>query len=181
MTNRYSPLPPSDPKDEYAYHELLDLARAIAESQPELQLQVLHAEPEKPRQGMVVHADGTNWDPSDGAGPYAYIGSVWTPLFAGGGGGGTVATDAIWDAKGDLAVGTGANTASKLTVGTNGKALIAASGEATGLKWGTLDEIAAPVASVNFSDQQALSFRIENRTSDPVSPTTGQIWLRTDL
>ena len=45
----------------------------------------------------------------------------------------------------------------------------------------TLDAIDAPVASVNFADQQALSFRIENRTSDPVSPTTGQVWLRTNL
>lgn len=50
---------------------------------------------------------------------------------------GDVATDAIWDAKGDLAVGTGANTAAKLTVGTDGKYLKAASGEATGLIWDT--------------------------------------------
>jgi hypothetical protein len=28
---------------------------------------------------------------------------------------------------------------------------------------------------------QAVSFRLENRTSDPGSPATGQIWLRTDL
>jgi hypothetical protein len=46
-----------------------------------------------------------------------------------------VATDAIWDTKGDLAVGTGANTAAKLAAGTNGYHLVAASGEATGLKW----------------------------------------------
>jgi hypothetical protein len=39
----------------------------------------------------------------------------------GGGGGGSVATDAIWDAAGDLAVGTGANTAAKLTVGSEGQ------------------------------------------------------------
>lgn len=45
----------------------------------------------------------------------------------------------------------------------------------------TLDEFADPVASVNFNDQQAVSFRLENRTSDPGSPTGGQIWLRTDL
>lgn len=39
-------------------------------------------------------------------------------------GGGDVATDAIWDAAGDLAVGTGANTAAKLAVGTIGTSLI---------------------------------------------------------
>lgn len=50
-------------------------------------------------------------------------------------GGGDVATDTIWDAKGDLAVGTGANTASKLTVGTNGQMLYADSTQATGVRW----------------------------------------------
>ena len=51
--------------------------------------------------------------------------------------GGSVATDAIFDAKGDLPVGTGANTAAKLTVGSNGKILAANSAEATGLEWVT--------------------------------------------
>lgn len=36
------------------------------------------------------------------------------------GGGGSVATDTIWDAAGDLAVGTGSNTAVKLPIGTIG-------------------------------------------------------------
>jgi len=39
------------------------------------------------------------------------------------------------DAKGDLVVGTGADTFSKLTVGANGTTLVADSAEATGLKW----------------------------------------------
>lgn len=47
----------------------------------------------------------------------------------------TVATDAIWDAKGDLAAGTAANTAAALTVGANDTILMADSGQATGLKW----------------------------------------------
>lgn len=51
------------------------------------------------------------------------------------GGSGDVATDAIFDAKGDLPVGTGANTAAKLTAGANDTILMADSGEATGLKW----------------------------------------------
>lgn len=50
-------------------------------------------------------------------------------------GGGSVATDTIWDAKWDLAGGTGANTASRLAVGTNWQVLTADSAEATGLKW----------------------------------------------
>lgn len=48
----------------------------------------------------------------------------------------TVAT--AYDAKGDLIVGTGSDTFSKLTVGTNDYVLTAASGEATGLKWAAL-------------------------------------------
>jgi hypothetical protein len=51
----------------------------------------------------------------------------------------TVAT--TFDAKGDLVVGTGADTFAKLTVGTNGHTLVADSGETTGLKW------AAPAGS----------------------------------
>lgn len=48
---------------------------------------------------------------------------------------GNVATDVIWDAKGDLAAGTGANTAAKLTAGANGSSLIADSTQSTGLNW----------------------------------------------
>jgi hypothetical protein len=53
-----------------------------------------------------------------------------------GGGGGDVSSDAIWDAKGDLAGGTGADTAQRLAVGADDTMLIADSGETTGLKWG---------------------------------------------
>ena len=55
----------------------------------------------------------------------------------GAGGGGSVATDTIWDAKGDLAVGTGANTSARLAIGANGTIPIADSAEATGIRWGT--------------------------------------------
>lgn len=52
---------------------------------------------------------------------------------------GNVSTDSIWDAKGDLAAGTGANTASVLSVGANGKVLVANSAQSTGLEWVVLD------------------------------------------
>lgn len=54
-------------------------------------------------------------------------------------------------------------------------------GRVTNAQTLTLDQVNAPAASVNFADQQATSFRVENRTSDPGSPTVGQLWLRTDL
>lgn len=62
-------------------------------------------------------------------------------------GSGSVATDAIFDAKGDLAVGTGADTASKLTVGANDTILMAASGEATGAKWATPAQVATAIGA----------------------------------
>lgn len=44
-----------------------------------------------------------------------------------------------------------------------------------------LHEFGLPTGSVDFNKQQALSFVFENRTSDPGTPATGQVWLRTDL
>ena len=45
----------------------------------------------------------------------------------------------------------------------------------------SFSSLTAPSGSVNFNDQQATSFRFENRTSNPATPTVGQVWLRTDL
>lgn len=38
---------------------------------------VLHVEPGKPREGQVVVADGSDWNPGAGAGQYMYIGGAW--------------------------------------------------------------------------------------------------------
>ena len=46
----------------------------------------------------------------------------------------------IFTTKGDLAVGTGANAASRLAIGTAGQYLVTDSDEATGLKWYTFPE-----------------------------------------
>lgn len=51
------------------------------------------------------------------------------------GGSGSVATDTIFDAKGDIPAGTGSDTSQKLAVGTNGKQLYADSTQTTGLLW----------------------------------------------
>jgi hypothetical protein len=69
------------------------------------------------------------------------------------GGSGNVATDAIWDAAGDLAVGSGANTAAKLAKGAAG---------------GALSIINAAVAW-------------NSGTSFPASKLTGDRYWRTDL
>ncbi len=51
---------------------------------------------------------------------------------------GMVSIDKIFDAKGDLPVGTGADTAAKLAAGTNGQVLTAQSAQTTGLLWATI-------------------------------------------
>jgi len=43
-------------------------------------LEALPEEPAKPELGMMVLADGTNWNPGSGAGVYYYNGSSWTKL-----------------------------------------------------------------------------------------------------
>ena len=53
-------------------------------------------------------------------------------------------SNTIFDAKGDLLAGTGADTVGKLTVGTNGQYLQADSTTATGLKWSTVSGYSAP-------------------------------------
>ena len=41
---------------------------------------VEHAEPARPREGMVRYADGTDWDPASGEGLYYYDGAAWAKL-----------------------------------------------------------------------------------------------------
>jgi len=90
----------------------------------------------------AIEWDGTNLFVTQTTGPTRKT-VAWTTDITGG----SVATDAIWDAKGDLAVGTGANTAAKLTVGTNGMQLYAQSAESTGVKWGTTTISPAQITS----------------------------------
>ena len=55
-----------------------------------------------------------------------------------------VLSPTLFDAKGDILVATSADTAGKLTVGTNGQYLQADSTTATGLKWSTVSGYSAP-------------------------------------
>src|SRR5262245_8852003 len=48
-----------------------------------VELRTVHVEPEKPREGMIVYADGVDWDPGFGEGPYSYDGTGWVPMFGG--------------------------------------------------------------------------------------------------
>lgn len=43
-------------------------------------LETHHAPPARLMEGMVVLADGTNWDPGSGAGVYCRYGGAWSRL-----------------------------------------------------------------------------------------------------
>lgn len=83
IIGQYVPGSPPSIKDEnlkavamWALDELERLGRTLTDF-PILQLAVLHVAPDKPREGMVACADGTNWNPGSGAGFYGYHGGAW--------------------------------------------------------------------------------------------------------
>jgi len=95
---------------------------------------------------------------------------------------GNVATDAIWDAKWDLAGWTGANTASRLAVGTNGQVLVADSAEATGMKWatatGTGDMLASTYDPAGIAQQVAGLTATQTFSTGVKTFLAGMFWLR---
>lgn len=78
----YTPNPPprSDPKLSDLYDYLDQELKAIAQSMTAteaLDLRTTSREPKRPREGMIAEADGTTWDPGQGAGTYKFVGGVW--------------------------------------------------------------------------------------------------------
>lgn len=48
----------------------------------ELELRASKHAPIRPREGMIVHADGTSWNPGSGAGTYRYQSGAWVKITA---------------------------------------------------------------------------------------------------
>lgn len=63
----------------YVEHELQEIAKALQQFTT-LRLLVLHEAPERPREGLLAAADGSDWDPGSGGGIYAYFGGSWVKL-----------------------------------------------------------------------------------------------------
>jgi hypothetical protein len=76
----------------------------------------------------------------------------------------------LFDAKGDILVATAADTPGKLAVGTNGYFLKADSSTATGLAWGAV--VTNPLTGTGGDAGDT----IFTGTTQPSSPTTGDIW-----
>ena len=73
---------PTDPKEIPAYLavELQALAQSLQSRQNFLYIQTLNVAPTKPRDGMIVRADGVNWNPGAGSGFYGYRNAGWNFL-----------------------------------------------------------------------------------------------------
>jgi hypothetical protein len=79
----YAPGPtPTDPKQlgGYVRSELERIAREF--TPPFVQLTVSHVAPDKPRDGMLIFADGTDLDPDGSGDPgfYGYHSGAWNRL-----------------------------------------------------------------------------------------------------
>lgn len=81
---RYVPAPiPNRPDPaalaQWVLNELKDIANSF-KSIDNLRLRIRTAAPAHPQNGMVVYADGTNWNPGAGLGVYAYENGAWVKL-----------------------------------------------------------------------------------------------------
>jgi hypothetical protein len=75
----FARVPPSDPAQLPAFlaQELRNIERAMQAPVPWLTLQTQHREPEKLFEGMVVRADGVQWNPGGGPGRYERRDGAW--------------------------------------------------------------------------------------------------------
>ena len=100
----------------------------------------------------LFYYDGAAWVASGATGDIEGV-TAGVGISGGGTSGTVTVTNSMAtaiDAKGDLIVGTGADTFSRLAVGTNGQVLIADSAEATGLKFATPSSAGKVLQVVSF-------------------------------
>lgn len=88
---------------------------------------------------------------------------------------GLLVPKSLIDAKGDLLVGTADNTVARKAVGSNGKVLVADSGQSDGLKWGGPSDIgAASQTQETFLDASPVATMHRREMSANVNPTSSQ-------
>ena len=79
---------------------------------------------------LVIETDTDKYKIGDGSTAWTSLGYSSLPS--------TAISNTVVDAKGDIIAATAADTVAKLTVGSNGQVLTAASGQSTGLQWTTI-------------------------------------------
>ncbi len=82
MADRYIPESvPSTYDAAFLERELQRISNFLEDMEaPLFVLTPVHVEPVKKREGMVVNADGTNWNPGGGAGLYQRLAGAWVKL-----------------------------------------------------------------------------------------------------
>lgn len=80
----YVPNEPSNVEDAeqlrlWMLQELRAISKELNETQA-LELRVTNVAPKRPRDGMIVAADGTNFNPGGGAGIYGRVAGAWVKL-----------------------------------------------------------------------------------------------------
>jgi hypothetical protein len=83
-----------------------------------------------------------------------------------------VITKEIFDAKGDLLVGTGSNTGTRVALGTNGYVLTADSSETNGVKWAAAPAVGSFETSIVFEGATADAFETTLQVTDPTADRT---------
>lgn len=63
----------------YLQQELSTIAASLS-GVDAIQLRTLHRAPSRPRDGMIILADGTDFNPGAGAGFYGRTGGTWVKL-----------------------------------------------------------------------------------------------------
>ena len=92
----------------------------------------------------------------------------------------TTIPNTIFDAKGDLLVGTSADTPGKIAVGTNGQYLQADSSTATGLTWSTVSGYSAPTLGSTSIASGATVTNVNGLTINSTTIPTSKTLLATD-
>ena len=76
--------PPQDQSIEALWQYVVDEYRKLQECSQEVSTQLelfeYNTVPDKVYDGLIVRADGTNWNPGSGAGVYCYYGGSWNYL-----------------------------------------------------------------------------------------------------
>jgi hypothetical protein len=110
---------------------------------------------------LVIETDTDKYKIGDGSTAWTSLGYSSLPS--------TAISNTVVDAKGDIIAATAADTVAKLTVGSNGQVLTAASGQSTGLQWATMTHTAITVADT--TDTTCFVGLFESATGD-LAPKT---------